>query len=409
MLLSCGNATKAGNNSVDSISTSTAETAEVEEDATKNELYPFTLKGIEDAIDGYDYDPKEHVYILYDIDGDGQNEMFIKERVKNYNNFFVLNIEDGKVNLIDARTSGGMEDFLIYDDGYVVHVIEGRDRMFAANYKLVKSKVVAESQYRYDSDWSGWEEGDKEPEIDESWTVNGKEVKESEYNKYSPSGESFSLYNIDGWKDFNVGGNESKAAVEQLKTSGRLVNELVPSSWECTQSAKGDLNKDGIKDLVIITLPNNKENILKREDGYEKNLNTPVVAVYLCDEYGQYKLWKTSTAIVPAMDEYMSIEGMSVEIKSNGVLWVKYSDFYSAGTADVTDYTQLYRVQDGGFYLIGNEEHSFSRYSHEEVTTSTNYLSNKRITRVSKSSGGRSKEEVETIEKKPLRSFEQGL
>ncbi len=199
--LSCGNSTNTGSDSIDSINTSTAEAAVVDENASNNELYPFTLKGIENALDGYDFDPKERVYILHDIDGDGQNEMFIKERVENYNNYFILNIENGKVNLIDARTSGGLEDFQIYDDGYVVHTIEGTDRMSVTNYKLAKSKVVAESQYYYESDWSDWEEGDEEPDADASWSVNGNEVDESEYSKYSPSGQSFSLYDIDGWKD----------------------------------------------------------------------------------------------------------------------------------------------------------------------------------------------------------------
>ena len=408
LVTACGNATQATDgNSADSTDciadTATYKAAETAADEKNSEIYPFTIKGIHEALDCCDFNPENYVYILYDIDGDGQNEMFIKERTKEYNDYMVLNIEDGKENLVASRMSGNIEYYEVYDDGYFVHIQEGRDRACATNYKFEKSKVVAVSQYAYESDWSDWEEGDDEPEIHESWSLNYKDVKKEVYNKYVPKGISISLYDLEGWKDFHTE-TARKSAEKQLKTSGRLVNELVPSTWERTQSAKGDINKDGFNDLAIVTLPNNKENIMTREDGYEKNLNKPVVAVYLGDKYGKYELWKTSTSIIPPMDEFMSIESMSVEIKPNGVLWVKYSDFYSAGTADVTTYTQLYRAQDGGLYLIGQEEKSFSRYTHEEITSSVNYLAGRKTTHTS----GRAKDEEEKLKKEPLRTFEEG-
>ncbi len=373
-------------------------------------LYPFTLEGVKDALSDFNFDATKHVYILHDIDGDGQKEMFIKEKIRDYNNYFVLNIEDGKVHLIANRESPNIEYYEVYDDGYFVHIQEGRDRGCSTNYKLVKSKVVAVSQYSFYSDWSGWKEGDKEPDMDESWTLNNKKVKKAVYDKYVPHGSSFSLYDLEGWTDLMplAVDHDEYPAIMQLGKSGRSVSELVPSNWKSTQSTKGDLNKDGHEDLVIISLPDYKENILTRDDGYEINMNKPVIAVYLGNEYGIYNLWKSSTEVVPPMDEYMTIEGMSVEIKPTGVLWVKYSDFHSAGTADVNSFTQIYRAQDGGFYLIGDEVSSFSRYTHDKVTTSTNYLTGKRITNVKREKGTSPKDEVETIGKKPLRTFEEG-
>lgn len=383
----------------------------VEHQATAHDgLSPFTIEGVMDALSDFNFDATKHVYILHDIDGDGQKEMFIKEKVRSYNTYYVLNIEDGKVNLIAYRESPNIEYYEVYDDGYFVHIQEGRDRGCATNYKLVKSKVVAVSQYSFDCDWSGWKEGDKEPDMNERWTLNKKKVKKAEYDKYVPHGSHFSLYDLEGWIDLMplAVDYDEYPPVMLLGKSGRLVSELVPSNWKSTTSAKGDLNKDGHEDLVIISLPDYKANILTRDDGYEINMNKPVVAVYLGNEYGTYNLWKTSTAVVPPMDEFMTIGNMSVEIKPTGVLWVKYSDFHSAGTADVNDFTSIYRAQDGGFYLIGEEIHSFSRYSHDETTTSINYLTGKSITNVKRENGASPKDKVETIGKKPLRTFEVG-
>ena len=51
---------------------------------------------------------------------------------------------------------------------------------------------------------------------------------------------------------------------QDLKDYGKSADNLVPSEWE-KMIAQGDLNKDGIADLVIIATPTNQENMTTRE------------------------------------------------------------------------------------------------------------------------------------------------
>lgn len=410
LFANCGNATNSNKEGTDSASQSTEETTLVQ--AEKTPISPYTLEGIKKALERDDFDFDKYVYIFEDVDGDGTPEMFIREKVKDYNEYFALCIGSGKPELIFERESGGVEEFQ-YGDGFLFHYGEHTGGMstLVKYYILEKSKVKMTLTSSYYCDWSNWKEDDPEPVPEEEWMVerDGKVIstKEADYNKYVPEGGRESLYNLDGWKSFPASkADNKKSDFDVLQKSGRISRELVPSDWENVSIAEGDLNKDGKKDLVILGLPTYKENMKTREDGYVYNFNSPVIGIYLRDKDDfKYELFAQSDNIIPAMDEFMSIEEMSVEIKSNGVLWIKYQDFHSAGTADVNTTTYLYRFQDGDFYLIGEENKGFSRYTHATETTSYNYLTNKRVTTIKKEEGASPKPKTEAIEKKPLRKF----
>lgn len=74
--------------------------------------------------------------------------------------------------------------------------------------------------------------------------------------------------------------NMASAQVKELKKSGTSAEEILPEGWKLLASATDDINHDFIPDLVLIALPDNSENIITRDDGYEINKNEPVVAVY---------------------------------------------------------------------------------------------------------------------------------
>ena len=66
---------------------------------------------------------------------------------------------------------------------------------------------------------------------------------------------------------------------QTLKQQGNAVEQIVPEGWE-HEEEEGDLNKDGIKDLVVLAKPNFKENMKTRDDGYEYNFNPYILAIY---------------------------------------------------------------------------------------------------------------------------------
>lgn len=166
------------------------------------------------------------------------------------------------------------------------------------------------------------------------------------------------------------------AMAQGLNEQGASLEALVPQGW-AHQEATGDLNKDGLPDLVIIATPNHKDKILVRDDGYEINMNTPQLAIYFGKQGGGYKLFKQYPDLIPARDEYCIVE-TTLEVTDRGALRLGVSMFMTAGSADTGGPTYTFRFQNGDFFLIGKDEMEFSRYSGKATEVSENYLTWKR-------------------------------
>lgn len=165
----------------------------------------------------------------------------------------------------------------------------------------------------------------------------------------------------------------------QLAEKGRNIEEIVPKGWE-EQHVIGDLNKDGIKDIVLVALPNNPAHIKTREDGYQYNFNPKLLAIYFGSSSGVYKRFKVWDKALPARaDEYADCEA-DLSITPKGALDITVSFWTSMGTADAGNTTYRYRFQSGDFYLIGQEYTSFSRMTGKGETVSINYLTGDQIT-----------------------------
>ena len=160
---------------------------------------------------------------------------------------------------------------------------------------------------------------------------------------------------------------------QELQKQGRGVDDLVPEGWVHTE-ATGDLNKDGIADLVVVATPDFKENTKTRDDGFVYNFNQPLLAVYFGTAGGKMQLWRQYDQVIPARpDEYVSID-TNLTITEKGVLRISLETFASMGGWGTEHSNFSYRYQDGDFYLIGKENQSMSRNTGEMETTSENYL-----------------------------------
>ena len=165
---------------------------------------------------------------------------------------------------------------------------------------------------------------------------------------------------------------------QALKQQGASVEQIVPKGWE-HQEAQGDLNKDGIKDLVVLAKPNFKENMMTRDDGYEYNFNPYILAIYFGQEDGNYKLWKQYEDLFEPDSEWTSND-VDVEITERGTLNISTSFFASAGSWGTNQSKYTFRFQNGDFYLIGKESTDMMRNTGEMTTVSENYLTWKRQT-----------------------------
>ncbi len=188
---------------------------------------------------------------------------------------------------------------------------------------------------------------------------------------------------------------------QELKSTGNSASNLVPAGWETVQ-ATGDLNKDGLKDLVVIATPNYKEKMKKRDDGYVYNFNQPVLAVYWGVKGGGFKLFKQYGKVIPARENEFVCITPSLAITKNGTLEINLEYFISAGswTQPISSYT--YRYQNGDFYLIGKDVAELERNTGKTVETSENYLTGKRCVTTGNISSKKTKDAWSKLPKKPL-------
>lgn len=168
-----------------------------------------------------------------------------------------------------------------------------------------------------------------------------------------------------------------------LFRSKGTAQDVFPKDCDTICYQWGDLNKDGVLDLVLVATPRDPENMKTRSDGYEYNFNEPVLAIYFGKGDGSYSLFKEYPNTIPgAVDEFTFVT-VEAEITAKGVLKFGIEVFHSAGGSETGQNSYLYRFQDDDFYLIGFDSDSYSRYSGEKVAESRNYLTKKQKTTTS--------------------------
>lgn len=336
--------------------------------AQESTALPFSIDSLQQVMLEETADPlSKYIYMLYDVDGDGRDELFVKEKEREYNTYWGFAIKDNKgVEHIFSRSSGGYEDFGFTEDGFLWHYEEhtGGLSQWTSYYKLRKSSVlysVHESVEMPSAD-----EWTDDVEIGTEYQVYMKgrlfSNKESDYHKYAPKGMRTSLYDIDmeDWIAFPA---------DEL---ARLAGES-----EITR-VYGDLNKDGVNDEIVIETPHDRRHIVVREDdGYEYNLNQPILTISF-SEGGEYKLFRQYDNVIPHPEDETEFVDCQVSVTNKGVLRISFSIWFSMGSYETSEHTYLYRYQDGDFYLIGESYDTSSRSSGDYEKVSINYNTNKK-------------------------------
>lgn len=197
-------------------------------------------------------------------------------------------------------------------------------------------------------------------------------------------------------------------SAQGLKDSGKSAADVVPNGWESIFKT-GDLNNDGIADLVVVATPCDKDKMQTRDDGYVYNFNQPVLAIYWGEKNGGYMLFKQYDKVIPAREsEFISLTP-SLSITSKGVLRIDMEVFASAGGWDATTTTYSFRYQNGDFFLIGKDESTVTRNTGVTTVTSDNYLTGRRCVSTGKISSKKTKEKWSRLPKQPLRPMGEPL
>ena len=80
-------------------------------------------------------------------------------------------------------------------------------------------------------------------------------------------------------------------------------NEVFPSNCDTMGIAWGDLNLDGLKDVVVVATPRHPEKMQTRDDGYEYNFNSPVMGIYFGTKDGKLSLFKEYENTIPGTED----------------------------------------------------------------------------------------------------------
>lgn len=173
----------------------------------------------------------------------------------------------------------------------------------------------------------------------------------------------------------------AKTNTVNLKEIGASVADLTPKDWKLLASAQGDLNKDGLDDLVFIIQNTAPENI-EKHTGLGSNtidLNPRIMAIYFQNitskTYSKQKQLDDFIVLrdSPTMDE--PLDGISITDK--GVLNITFRFWYSAGSWSFSIHNYAFRYEQNHFNLIAYDLNDIHRGSGEETYYGINFLTKK--------------------------------
>lgn len=127
----------------------------------------------------------------------------------------------------------------------------------------------------------------------------------------------------------------------------------------------GDLNQDGLSDLVIAAQPDD---------------STRVLAIYLRGVTGVYQCYGRYEQLLPPPDPEGNVDDeITLEVNKRGSLVVRLHRFASMGSWSVDNTADVFRFKGDDFYLVGTERNSLMRNTGEVTCVSTNYLTGKQL------------------------------
>lgn len=182
-----------------------------------------------------------------------------------------------------------------------------------------------------------------------------------------------------------------------LRKTGKTLEELIPNGWRILDSKVGDLNQDGILDLVF-AIQNTDKNSMELNDGVGSDsidLNPRILGIYFATASGIFNQKLVSKDFIilrgsPTMDE--PFEGFSINKK--GILDINFRFWFSAGSWSMSNHKYRFRFQNNAFELIGYDSNEANRATGESTDYSVNFLTKKmKITK-----GNFSKDDPESVE-----------
>lgn len=170
----------------------------------------------------------------------------------------------------------------------------------------------------------------------------------------------------------------------ELPASAADARGFAPAGWQIEAQSRGDFNKDGRSDLVLVLRNRDPANILANEGLGESpfDTNPRILAVALADPgSGAYRLVVQNHDLIPRRESPVQQDPFDLDdaqmIVENGVLKLSMPRFYSAGSWEMGRTSFTFRWQQGALRLIGFDRSTTHRASGETRELSVNYLTHR--------------------------------
>lgn len=163
------------------------------------------------------------------------------------------------------------------------------------------------------------------------------------------------------------------------------ISKWLPNGWKLIAHKTGDLNRDGIDDVVLVTEETNPANFKENPEPLGPkilNLNPRRLIILLNSPNGLKEILSRDDLLPSENEENMGcladpLENGGISIVG-GNLAIELQMWLSCGSYGVTHETFTFRLQGTRFHLIGYDRSESSRSTGERSEFSTNYLTGKK-------------------------------
>lgn len=229
--------------------------------------------------------------------------------------------------------------------------------------------------------------GQDDGSINLIWEIKGSKLilsPDFEYLKWGnlkiEVGQKYDLIIDEGVLRDEEGNINSKISLEftlaepeniEISASGKTLDDFIPKNWKLIDKAEGDLNNDNLKDIAAVI-----EYTVEHKSDKEWFGQPRILFIIFQNNDGTYKLSIQSSEVILSAD-------------MGGVYGDPFAGIkYSRGSIVISSYggsvwrwgfTNRYRFQNDGWYLIGMTELSEYIHTGESETIDTNCLTGEQI------------------------------
>ncbi|GGD11134.1 hypothetical protein [Aureimonas glaciei] len=161
----------------------------------------------------------------------------------------------------------------------------------------------------------------------------------------------------------------------RLSASADTAAGFVPDGWMLESEAQGDLDKDGLDDVVFVLHGTDPANFVKEEWSPEPmDTNPRILGAAFAVPSGGYRLVLENHTLIPRREQSNVDDAYDDGLAlARGAFSVELSFFASAGSWEMHRSKPTFRWRDDRFELIGFDRSSVMRNSGEMTEVSANY------------------------------------